>query len=84
MPKRRRKQYKTDVEAGALAQTARHPANLEETQQADANPAETEADVREMGEVRDPVRFCLKCQRPALPDPRGTHHCARCRSEKTG
>ena len=74
--RKKAKPYPTDSEAGALAQTARHPANLEETGgHAPALPAAAEGQASE--------GFCGKCSPlPALPDYRGTHRCARCRSEK--
>lgn len=60
----------TDREAGTMAQTARHPHNLEEASAPRAAAAAGSA------------ARCKKCDPlPAVPDPKGLHKCGRCRSE---
>ena len=72
--RRRGFSYPTDREAGADAQTAQQPMNREETAR---TAARTKA-----AETGEPAVRCAKCDPlPALSDYRGTHKCARCRSE---
>jgi hypothetical protein len=77
-----------DREAADRTDTNRVPKNLEESEQAEQG---AEAATRLPGAgivdaVKETVQnvlhgYCKLCDRPALPDPRGTHVCARCRSE---
>lgn len=65
MARHRQADYLTDEEAGAGARTGTRARNLEESAATPAPPS---------------GGHCAHCHPlPALPDPRGTHECARCR-----
>lgn len=79
----------TDVEAGSLAQTARHPRNLEEARAARAefvsvpNPdGSVSLDIGDAQITIPLIGMCPFCQQKRVPDPKNLHTCARCRKEK--